>query len=137
MIVDAESGKGYEAFAPIGLCGSQGEALCVAEGFVCKIKGEGELPKTEEIVFEAKGLRFGGVGRTRFFGLRFFGNGTFEVSVGNGNATATSTLTTLDGEAYLPLRSKGKEFSLRLVLHSGAEIFRIEASTETLESARK
>lgn len=135
VVVDAESGRGYEAFAPFGLSSSLGEALCLGTGYVCKLKDSGQLPPTERAEFCVKKLRFGGGEKTLLKGLRFFGKGAIEVVARCGENSKRQTLSFADGEAYMPLRLRGREFSLQIRLDAGSEISKIEATTETLQSA--
>ncbi len=135
VVVDAESGKGYEAFAPLALSSSLGEGLCLENGYVYKMKAIGVLPHTETAEFRVEKLRFGSAKKTLLRGLRFFGKGTFEVFVESGERSKTETLRIVGGEAFLPLRLRGGEFLLKIRLDAGSEISRIEAETETLKNA--
>ena len=137
IVVDAESGKGYESFVPFGLSSSLGEALCSGMGYVCKLKASGQLPETETAEFYVEKLRFGGGEKTLLHGLRFFGKGTIEVVARCGEHSKGKTLSFENGEIYLPLRLRGREFSFQIRLDAGAEIWKLEAETETLLSVGK
>lgn len=131
VVVDAESGKGYEAFAPLALSSSQGQALCLADEYVQRIKSFGLLPSGEYFEFHVKKERFGSDKKKLLRALRFFGKGTLEICVGNGLKSKTKTIELIDGQAELPIGLLGVEFSVSLRLQPGAEISKIEARTET------
>lgn len=136
VVVDAETEKGYYAFAPEGLCSVGGRGFCSSDSRVRTLAFDGDLPKGETYTFSATGQTFGVRGVKTLKTLVFEGEGTFGVCVSNGRKEKTVDLQFEEGVAKAKIGLKGKAFSLKFVLTKGTLLRKMTAEISKLKGLK-
>ena len=132
LIVDGESGDGYYAFAPEGVCNLDGEAICSADGFLQNLCVGGDLPANEQAVFECT-TDFSVSGLKTLKALTFFGEGAFEICVESVRGMQTDELVFVDGVARFKTGLRGEIFTIRVTLKKGAVLRGVRAKWQRLD----
>ncbi len=132
VIVDAESGLGYRAFAAKGLSGSRGKVLCSAAGYIYEAVSDGVLPSGAEALFSVEKTDFGTEGVKTLHSVRITGAGEAEVSVSNGVRKKTRRISLDGGEQTVRVGLRGTHFTLALRLKNSAVIRKVCVDTEML-----
>ena len=131
LVIDVESGEGYYAFAPEGLSVYNGDMMCVCDYIVQTIGVNGALPVGEKRVFEASGIDFGNLGLKSLQTLVLHGAGVVNVSVGNGKKSKSFVVDLTKGVETVRVFLRGRKFSLKIELQSGAKVTAVTAYHES------
>ncbi|MBQ8322563.1 MAG: hypothetical protein IJX91_01205 [Clostridia bacterium] len=132
LIVDAESGEGYFAFAPEGVSDHRGLAFCSFGLRVRVLSKDGALPSGEERVFSAGGIDFDTRGVKTLKRLLLTGGGSVRVAVSDGKNTQSFESAFENGSMELKASLKGESFSIKLALEKDAEVRSVTAEAQTL-----
>lgn len=127
LVVDGMTEKGNRCFAMQGLSVCKGEAVCYANGGLCKIQKGERAPAPFTSYFTAKNITFASAGVKTLNSLRVFGFGNAYVDVCAGRRTRRAKIAMESGVAQAYIGVRGKEFSIKIELEKGAEITALEA----------
>ncbi len=133
LVLDAESGAGYFAFAPKGTTEYRALSLCQSDGKVCVLSQSGELPNGEESVFCASGFDLGLRGKKRLKRLTLQGEGEIKLLLSDGVNTQSFAGSFENGRMELRPSLRGESFSLRIVLGRGAQVRSLTAEAQALD----
>jgi len=135
LVIDGESGGGYEAFAIEGLSEYEGKGVGVYDYVVQTVNvKEGSLPRLETRVFRVNGLDFKDRGLKSLQTLTFFGEGSAIVSVKSEREAKGFSINLSEVGASVRAFVHGRNFSLQIQLMDGAKLFAVTADYERVAS---
>jgi hypothetical protein len=121
VVVDGETGLGYETFALESVGVLNGDAVCTVDGKIMRMSENGELLPGESARFFASDIDFGVRGRKTLKTLELYGTGTATVCVSCGLKKKSKTVV-LDKNPKLNISWKGESFGLEILLEKGARM---------------
>ena len=135
IAIDAESGKGYETATVNGLFGNNTTAIGVCGNTVYTLAKDGVLPSGQEAVFAVQ-TDFGVQGVKTVRKMRFAGEGTFTITLANGQKSWRREIQFVDGRAEVRLAMRGENFALSIQPKGGCEISELRVSIQTLSGVK-
>ena len=136
VVADAETGKGYFAFAAVGLSLFAGRAYCQSGGLIQGLTAcGGDLPDGETHTFETEDICFGKQRKT-LDAITLLGEGNCSVCIRCEQGEWHGRLSLTQGVDRQMPRLRGKRFSFAFTLDKGSRLRGVQAEFQSLGGER-